>query len=71
MTTKAEFEAALDAGRVQVQCQNGRWYDVRRNGQTKTWKTRPTEWQIPIKWAFRSCGTASNTSVDSGELRIV
>jgi len=26
---------------------------VRRNGQTKTWKTRPGEFRIPVKYGFR------------------
>lgn len=25
---------------------------VRRNGKTKTWKTRPTEFQIPAKYGL-------------------
>lgn len=28
-----------------------RW---RRNGATKTWKTRPNEFRIPIKWGLRT-----------------
>jgi hypothetical protein len=28
-----------------------RW---RRNGKTKTWKTRPTEFRIPVKFGLRS-----------------
>lgn len=27
-----------------------RW---RRNGATKTWKTRPNEFRIPVKWGLR------------------
>ena len=26
----------------------------RRNGATKTWKTRPGEFRIPVKWGMRS-----------------
>ena len=29
-----------------------RW---RRNGVTKTWKTRPEEFRLPIKCGFRQC----------------
>lgn len=25
----------------------------RRNGQTKTWKTRPNDFQVPVKYGFR------------------
>ncbi len=30
-----------------------RW---RRNGKTKLWKTRPTEFRVPIKWGLKTCG---------------
>jgi hypothetical protein len=29
--------------------------EVRRNGQTKTWKTRPGEFRIPVKYGFKEC----------------
>ena len=28
----------------------------RRNGQTKTWKTRPTEFEVPVKYGLYSFG---------------
>ena len=28
-----------------------RW---RRNGKTQTWKTRPDEWRIPVKYGLRN-----------------
>jgi hypothetical protein len=28
----------------------------RRNGQTKLWKSRPDEFQVPIKWGLRGYG---------------
>lgn len=28
---------------------------VRRNGKTKTWKTRPDEFKIPVKYGLREC----------------
>ena len=27
---------------------------VRRNGATQTWKTRPTEWRLPVKYGMRA-----------------
>lgn len=37
---------------------------VRRNGQCKTWKTRPTEFQLPYKYGMYEHGyiTESNAS---------
>ena len=28
---------------------------IRRNGATKTWKTRPTEFRAPFKYGLRDC----------------
>jgi hypothetical protein len=57
--TREEFETALDAHRLWIQeWPNGkcRWYLVRRNGRTRTWKKDAARWEIPIKWKFRSTG---------------
>jgi hypothetical protein len=27
----------------------------RRNGQTQTWKTRPLEFSVPVKFGLKSC----------------
>ena len=27
----------------------------KRNGKTKTWKTRPNEFKIPVKYGLRTC----------------
>jgi hypothetical protein len=59
----AAIEAALDSGRVQAEMTNGRWWRVRRNGATKTWKTRPGEFRIPIKAGLRSCAYLTETNV--------
>ena len=28
---------------------------VRRNGKTKLWKTRPSDFKIPVKYGLRDC----------------
>jgi hypothetical protein len=53
--TRDEIETALDRGRLQIQSHNGRWYDVRRNGATKTWKRDPNKVEIPCKVGFKEC----------------
>ncbi len=77
-TTRAELEAALDAGRLQ--CRSGKrnrkgehvWYKLRRNGKTKLWKTRPNEFEIPYKVGFREYGRLTHTnSLNTHFLRIV
>jgi hypothetical protein len=55
--TREEFETALDERRlwiVEYQVQGRRNYLVRRNGRTKTWKTDPNRFEIPIKWKLRN-----------------
>ncbi len=51
--TLQEIEAALKAGEI-TWCSAGNPWMVRRNGVTKTWKTRPDEYKIPVKVGFRN-----------------
>lgn len=57
--TRAEFEAALDAGILEIQevTLKGevKWYRCRRNGRTRTWKRDPSRFIIPVKYKFREC----------------
>lgn len=49
-----EIEATLDRRMLQGQnWKNGKWYDLRRNGATKLWKTRPNDYSIPVKAGLR------------------
>ena len=47
--TKAEADKAIDAGNIKALSAHKTWWKCRRNGMTKTWKTRPDEYSIPIK----------------------
>jgi len=38
---------------------------VRRNGMTQTWKTRPTEWRIPVKYGISARGQFSIRESDA------
>ncbi len=51
-----EIGAQLDRGMICAAMHGGKWYRARRNGATKTWKTRPGEFRIPIKAGFKACG---------------
>jgi hypothetical protein len=53
--TKDEIETALRNGTLQGQARNGKWYNLRRNGATKTWKRDPNRWSIPVKAGLRDC----------------
>lgn len=54
--TLQEIEQALDQGRVWARMAHGVLWQARRNGRTKTWKTRPHAFRIPIKAGFRATG---------------
>jgi hypothetical protein len=40
--------------------ENGTCRRYRRNGTTQTWKTRPAQWRIPVRFGLRS-GSIWNT----------
>lgn len=61
--TRANVEAYLDAGQLYVQMANGRWWRIRRNGRTQTWKRDATRFRIPIKAGLKSCGDISDANV--------
>lgn len=44
-------------------------YQARRNGATKTWRTRPGEFRIPIKIGFRDYGYIDNRNADEWSTR--
>ena len=66
--TRVEIETALDKGLVQVHTRNGNWWKLRRNGATKTWKTRPAEFRIPVKAGLRSCTYITHDNMNNADL---
>lgn len=64
--TRQQIETALDNGLLEVQWGNGKWYKVRRNGATKTWKRDAERFAIPCKTGFRDCFTIAFYSCDVG-----
>lgn len=43
-------------------------YEHRRNGATQTWKTRPGEFRIPVKYGLRGYGQITNNN--AGEFHV-
>lgn len=70
MVTREQVETALDHGRLFCRMTTGRLWCCRRNGRTKTWKTRPDDFRIPIKIGFRTYGAITPQSLASDELVI-
>ena len=56
------IEHALARGDVWALMGNGRWWRLRQNGQVKLWKTRPTEFRIPVKAGLRAYGAITECS---------
>jgi hypothetical protein len=70
MMTLQQVEAALAAGQLFAKMHGtNRAWQARRNGATKTWKTRPGEFSIPIKAGLRSCGYVRHDNLDNFEVR--
>jgi hypothetical protein len=60
MITKAQAMAANEFHHATETQANGReCLRVRRNGATQTWKTRPAEWRLPVKWGMHARGQFS------------
>lgn len=53
--TREQVETALDRGALQASFNGSQWYDIRRNGATKTWKRDPNKVEIPCKVGFKEC----------------
>lgn len=59
--TLEQAERALECG-ITAKAPNGNFWFARRNGATRTWKTRPAEYRIPIRVGFRSNTYATERS---------
>lgn len=57
---RTETETALDNSTIWALMGNGRYWKLRRNGATKTWKRDPDRFQIPVKAGLRSCAYLTN-----------
>lgn len=56
MFTRAQIELALSEGRLFAKMGNGNYWRLRRNGATQLWKTRPSEFRIPVKAGLKAYG---------------
>lgn len=68
ITTREHLEQALARHTVRYQMGPKRFWLVKRNGATKTWKTRPNDWRIPLKVGFRSHWQATQDNIANGVL---
>ncbi len=71
MFTKQQLETALDAGKLRCRMPNGNLWSCRRNGATQLWKTRPSEFRIPIKIGYRTYGEITQYCLDDDEELVI
>lgn len=61
MFTRHQIELALSEGRLWALMGNGNYWRLRRNGATQLWKTRPSEFRIPVKAGMKSYGNVTHS----------
>ena len=54
--TRANARKLLDARCLEAAMRNGRWWEMRANGATQTWKRDPSRIRIPFKVGLKECG---------------
>lgn len=62
--TRANVDELLDARRIEVRMNHGRWWAIRRNGATRKWKRDPARIYIPFKVGFKGYGTITELDFD-------
>lgn len=70
MKNRQEIETALAAGNLWAAMRNGRYWKLRRNGATQTWKRDPSRFSIPVKAGLRSCTRITETDIGSDNFLI-
>ena len=59
---QSEVDSALDSGNLWVRMSSGRFWKLRRNGRTQTWKTRFGRFRITVKAGLKETGAIYHTS---------
>lgn len=67
--TYDNIDRLLDQGRLQVAMQNGRWWDIRRNGATRRWKRDAIRIYIPYKYGLKFYGVIDQNDFVDGVIR--
>lgn len=64
--TRDNVDSLLDAGRLQgaISHPSGvRWWRLRRNGKTRTWKRDASRFEVPVKAGLRTTGRISDADL--------
>jgi len=63
--TRDNVDVLLDARRIETAMSRGRWWGIRRNGKTRTWKTDPKRIVIPYKFGLKGCSQITESDFDA------
>jgi hypothetical protein len=61
--THENINALIDARQVYAAMRNGAWWQLRRNGQTQTWKRDARRFRIPVKAGLKACYAITETDL--------
>jgi hypothetical protein len=62
--TTENVERLLCARYLEAAMRNGNHWEMRANGQKKTWKTRPRDFRLPFKVGLKTCGAITQDDFD-------
>lgn len=63
IVTRSNIERLMDARMLQTLMHSGAWWDIRRNGQTQTWKKDPDRFRIPFKFGLKFRGALTQSDM--------
>lgn len=64
--TRHNIDTLLDSGRLEIAMRNGKWWQLRRNGATKTWKSDVERIRVPVKAGLRVYDVIATYEQDLG-----
>lgn len=61
LVPRSRLEQMLDAELIEVKMSSLRWWRIRRNGKTQTWKKDANRIRIPFKMGFKGASAITET----------
>lgn len=67
--TRENVNELLNSGMLYAHMLGGKWWRVRRNGKTQTWKRDASRIRIPVKMGLKVCAAIEDGDFVNGVLR--
>jgi hypothetical protein len=64
--TRGELDKLVDAGQVFIRMKSEKWWQIRRNGKTRTWKRNANRFALPFKYGLYGYGTITEADLLEG-----